>query len=219
MTNEPPHNHRRKPNLLSRIVRRIIIVIYRLKGWKIEGDLPRGLKKFVIAGAPHSSNWDFVFFIGATEAQGIHPSFMGKHTLFQGFMRNFMLDMGGIPIDRTKRANAVEQVAEEFARRDELALVIAAEGTRSTDGSWKSGFYNIAMAAGVPIIAAWVCNERRTLGFSEPIMPSGNYGEDLSRIAAFLRANLPDYERYKVLEKQARQIREESLHEGTTNTD
>ena len=219
MTNEPPHNHRRKPNLLSRIVRRIIIVIYRLKGWKIEGDLPRGLKKFVIAGAPHSSNWDFVFFIGATEAQGIHPSFMGKHTLFQGFMRNFMLDMGGIPIDRTKRANAVEQVAEEFARRDELALVIAAEGTRSTDGSWKSGFYNIAMAAGVPIIAAWVCNERRTLGFSEPIMPSGNYGEDLGRIAAFLRANLPDYERYKVLEKQAKRIREESLDEGTTNTD
>ncbi|RZV30056.1 MAG: acyltransferase [Sphingomonadaceae bacterium] len=218
MLNGPSHNRRRKPNLLSRIVRRIIIGIYRLKGWKIEGGLPREHRKFVIAGAPHTSNWDFVFFIGATEAQGIHPSFMGKHTLFQGFMRNFMLDMGGIPIDRTKRANAVEQVAEEFARRDELALVIAAEGTRSTDGSWKSGFYNIAMAAGVPIVAAWVCNERRVLGFSEPMMPSGDYGEDLGRIAAFLRSHMPDYGRYKVLEAQAERIREEASNEGAAST-
>lgn len=171
-------------------------------GWKLEGHLP-DIPKYVIAGAPHSSNWDFVFFIGATADQGVEPNFMGKHTLFKGIMRNFMLDMGGIPIDRTKRANAVEQVAEAFARRDQLALVIAAEGTRSTDGSWKSGFYHIAVAAGVPIVPAWVCNARRILGFGEPIWPSGNYGDDLLKIARFMRSNMPDYERYKVLEAQA----------------
>jgi 1-acyl-sn-glycerol-3-phosphate acyltransferase len=193
-------------------VRRIIIFLYHLKGWKIDGALP-DLSKYVIAGAPHTSNWDFVFFLGATEDQGVHPNFMGKHTLFQGIMRNFMFDMGGIPINRTKRANYVEQVADEFAKRDHLALVVAAEGSRTTDGSWKSGFYHIAQAANVPIVPAWVCNERRVLGFGEPVWPSGNYGADLLKIANFLRSKLPELERYKVLETQAR-----NLLQGNTNS-
>ncbi len=207
MTNDNQNSASRKPTLLSRIVRRIIWSIYHLKGWKIDGHLP-DIPKYVIAGAPHSSNWDFVFFIGATAEEGIQPNFMGKHTLFKGIMRNFMLDMGGISIDRRKRANAVEQVAEEYARRDKLALVIAAEGTRSSKGEWRSGFYHIAEAAGVPIVPAWVCNERNILGFGPPIMPTGDYAADLGKIAAFMRSKLPDYERYKVLEAQAKSLQQ-----------
>ncbi|MEE1876582.1 1-acyl-sn-glycerol-3-phosphate acyltransferase [Altererythrobacter litoralis] len=201
----------RKRSILSRIVRRIIMALYRWKGWKIDGHLP-DLPKFVIAGAPHTSNWDFVFFIGATAKEGVEPNFMGKHTLFNGVMRNFMFDMGGIPVDRSKRANYVDQVAEAFARRDHLALVIAAEGSRTTDGSWKSGFYHIAQAANVPIVPAWVCNERKVLGFGEPVWPSGDYGADLLKIARFMRSKLPDYERFKVLEAQALRIIEEKGH-------
>ena len=200
---------RRKRSILSRIVRRIILAIYRWRGWTLDGHLP-DIPKFVIAGAPHTSNWDFVFFTGATAAEGIEPAFMGKHTLFKGVMRNFMLDMGGIPIDRTQRANVVEQVADEFARRDRLALVIAAEGTRSSMGEWKSGFYNIARAANVPIVPAWVCNTRRIVGFGPAIIPSANYGETLLEIARFMRAKLPEFERFKVLERQALQLIEEN---------
>ncbi len=180
--------------------------IYHWKGWKIDGQLPEDISKYVIAGAPHTSNWDFVFFAGATHEMGVQPSFMGKHTLFQGFMRNFMYDMGGISVDRTQPTDVVDQVAEEFALRDALALVIAAEGTRSTDGSWKSGFYRIAQAAGVHIVPAYADNERMMVGFGPPFMPSGNYGEDLLRIAQFLRSKIPDYERFEVLEKQARRL-------------
>ncbi|MEM1195586.1 MAG: lysophospholipid acyltransferase family protein [Pseudomonadota bacterium] len=199
-------NETRNVTLLSRVVNRIILLLYRWKGWRIEGSLPANLKKYVIAGAPHTSAWDFVFFAGATKAENIQPNFMGKHTLFQGFMKNFMLDMGGIPIDRTKRANTVEQMKAEFARRKELALVIAAEGTRLTDGKWKSGFYNIAKAAGVPIVPAYADNEKMIIGFGPPFFPTGNYGEDLLKIAQWFRSKLPDYDRYKVLEQQARDI-------------
>lgn len=201
-----PHKYTRRPTLLSRIVRRFIMVLYRWKGWKIDGGLPKGLQKYVIAGAPHSSNWDFVFFTGATAVEGIAPNFMGKHTLFQGIMKNFMYDMGGIPVDRSQRANVTQQVAAEYARRDHLALVIAAEGTRKSNGEWKSGFYNIARAANVPIVAAWVDNETNTLGFSDPIWPTQSYAETLARIAAFMRSKLPDLERYKVLEAQAARL-------------
>ena len=197
---------RRTPTVLSRLVRWIIFRIWRFQGWRLANHVSPDLKKFVIAGAPHTSNWDFVFFAGATQEMGIRPSFMGKHTLFKGLMRNFMYDMGGISIDRRKRTNAVEQVAAEFARADELALVIAAEGSRTSDGTWRSGFYNIAQAAGVPIVVAWVKNSERILGFSDPIWPTGDYGADLAKIAAFLRSARPNYERYKVLEQQAKQL-------------
>ena len=199
----------RKPSMLSRLVRWIILRIYRMKGWKLDGHLPK-IPKFVIAGAPHSSNWDFVFFVGATAEEGVQPNYMGKHTLFKWPMGKFMYDMGGISIDRRKSADVVEQMAVEFERRDELALVIATEGTRSSDGTWKSGFYNIAMAAGVPIVPAWVCNERNILGFGPPIMPTGDYPADLTKIAAYMRSKLPDFERYKVLEAQAKRLMEEA---------
>ena len=195
----------RKRSILSRIVRRIIWTIYRLQGWKIETGLP-AIPKYVIAGAPHTSNWDFVFFTGATAEEGIEPSFMGKHTLFKGFMRNFMFDMGGVPIDRTKRANYVEQVADAFRAAERLALVIAAEGTRSSDGEWKSGFWHIAREAKVPIVLAWVSWKDRRLGFSDPIEPSDDYASDLSKIAAWVRTKRPDYGRYKVLEAQAQRL-------------
>jgi len=200
------HNETRNVTWLSRLVNRIILMLYRWKGWTIEGALPKNLKKYVIAGAPHTSNWDFVFFAGATKEEAIQPNFMGKHTLFEGVMKNFMLDMGGIPVDRTKRGGTIEQMKAEFARRKELALVIAAEGSRTSDGKWKSGFYNIANAAAVPIVPAYADNEKMIIGFGEPMMPTGNYGEDLLKLAQWFRSKLPDYERFKVLEAQAHAI-------------
>ena len=194
--------------MLSRIVRRAIIGIWRAKGWQVESPLPE-IDKYLIVGAPHSSNWDFVFFIGATANQGVKPGFMGKHTLFKGVMRNFMFDMGGVPVDRSKRANYVEQVADAYARADRLALVIAPEGTRRSKGEWRSGFWHIARAANVPIVPTWVDPQAHRLGFGEPFMPGESFGQDLARIAAFLRANRPDYERYKVLEAQAQALIEQ----------
>lgn len=200
------HDHNRKPTLLSRLVRRIIIWIYHLRGWTIDGHLPGNLRKYVIAGAPHTSNWDFVFFAGATHEEKVQPNFMGKHTLFTGMLGKFVLDMGGIPVNRTIKAKATEQVAAEFDRRDELALVIAVEGTRKSDGKWKSGFYHIARAADVPIVPAYADNDKMIIGFGEPLFPTGNYGEDLLKLAQWFRSKLPDYERFKVLEQQAKDI-------------
>lgn len=185
---------------------RVILLIYRWKGWTIEGSLPRSLKKYVIAGAPHTSAWDFVFFAGATKEENIQPNVMAKHTLFRWPIRNFLLDMGGISVVRGAKANAVEQMAAEYQNREELALVVAAEGSRTSDGRWKSGFYNIAKAAGVPIIPAYADNEKKIIGFGEPLLPTGNYGEDLLKLAKWFRAKLPDYDRFKVLEAQARAI-------------
>ncbi|MEP0392800.1 MAG: lysophospholipid acyltransferase family protein [Erythrobacter sp.] len=200
------HNETRNVTLLSRLANRIILIFYGLLRWQVVERFPKDVKKCVIAGAPHTSNWDFVFFVGATKDEKVQPNFMGKHTLFKGMMRNFMLDMGGISVDRRQAAGMIQQLKDEYASRDELNLVIACEGTRNSDGKWKSGFYNIAQAAGVPIVLAYADNDKRTIGFSPPMMPSGNYGEDLLKIAQWFRSKIPDLDRYKVLEQQAKDI-------------
>lgn len=202
-----PTASNRKPSLLSRLVRRLLILLYRWKGWRIDGRRPEA-RKFIILGAPHTSNWDFVFFIGATHELGIRPSFMGKSSLFKWPMTDFMLDMGGIPVDRAKRANYVEQVAAAFAAADDLALVIAPEGSRTSKGDWRSGFYHIAMAAGVPIVPAWVDNAKLVGGMGEPIMPTGDYRADLAKIAAFYREKRPDCDRFVALEKSTQTVGE-----------
>ena len=33
--------------------------LQKITGWKVEGEIP-SLKKFILVGAPHTSNWDFV---------------------------------------------------------------------------------------------------------------------------------------------------------------
>ena len=82
---------RPRPSLLSRLVRGILVSLYRLRGWRIEGELP-ALKKFVLVGAPHTSNWDFAVFLGAVDAFKINPSYLGKHSLFRWPLRRFMVD-------------------------------------------------------------------------------------------------------------------------------
>jgi 1-acyl-sn-glycerol-3-phosphate acyltransferase len=184
-------------------VRRLLIVLYRLRGWHIDG-VPPEVKKFILVGAPHTSNWDFAVFLGATDELGIRASFLGKHSLFRWPMRRFMLDMGGIPVDRAKRSNYVEQVVDEFARRDRLALVIAPEGTRHSDGHWRSGFYHIAMGAGVPIVPAWIDRRTRKAAIGPPIQPTGDYASDLKLIADFYRAAQPDNPRFREIDREFR---------------
>ena len=202
-----PTSINRQPSLLSRLVWGVLLALYRWKGWKLEGKRPEA-KKFIILGAPHTSNWDFVFFLGATNELGIRPSFMGKKSLFRWPATRFMLDMGGVPVDRSKRGNYVEQVTDAFRNAKDLALVIAPEGSRTFKGSWRSGFYHIAMAAGVPIVPAWVNNETMEGGIGEPLYPTGDYRADLARLAAFYREKRPDCERFIALEKSAQTLTE-----------
>lgn len=192
---------RRKPSLSSRIMWRILRWLFRVKGWRLEGRAP-DIRKYVIVGAPHTSNWDFVFFAGTVQEMGINASFMGKHSLFRWPLRRFMFDMGGMPIDRAKPGGYVLSVIRNFAAADDIALVIAPEGTRSSRGEWRSGFYHIAHGAGVPIVPGWVDHARLVGGLGEPILLTGDYAADMAKLLAFYRSVMPDCPRWDVLEAQ-----------------
>ncbi len=198
------------PSLLSRAVRRIIIVLYHRHGYRLVEKCPVP-PRCVIIGVPHTTNWDFVFFLGATAEMGIRPSFMGKHTLFKWPATRFMYDMGGVSVDRTaKGRNYVDQVVDVFSRRTELALVVAPEGTRRATKPWRSGFYHIAHKAGVPLVPAWVDDATRRGGLGPAIMPSGNYAADLEKLLGYYRSVMPDHPRWALLEAAIAEERSEA---------
>ncbi len=152
-----------QPSFLSKLLRRALFFIYRQNGWKAKGVIPEP-RRFVLIAVPHTSNWDFVYFIGLTADMGFMPHFMAKKSLFRWPFRNFMYDMGGVAVDRSSSQNYVQQMVDEFAKRDEFMLTIAPEGSRSNDGKWKTGFYQIAMAAKVPIVIGMMDYSTKTGG-------------------------------------------------------
>ena len=81
---------------LARTVRGALYLWFRLNGWTVEGSAPLD-RKFVIIAAPHTSNWDFVYFLGSARALNLNLSFMGKASLFRGMFAQTMRELGGIP--------------------------------------------------------------------------------------------------------------------------
>ncbi len=57
------------------------ILCFWLKGWKIDHELipEKGYKKFILVGAPHTSNWDVVYFLGALHRMKLKPNFLIKN--------------------------------------------------------------------------------------------------------------------------------------------
>jgi 1-acyl-sn-glycerol-3-phosphate acyltransferase len=123
----------------------------RLMRWRIEGQIP-DLRKFVLIVAPHTSNWDFVVGLLCDLALDMDAAWLGKHSIFVGPFGRWLKSLGGIPVVRSASHNLVSQAAAEFARRDQMILAITPEGTRRKVQSWKSGYWHIARAAGVPIL-------------------------------------------------------------------
>lgn len=180
----------RKPSLSSRLLRRLLVWIYRRHGWTASGTVPSP-RKFVLVAAPHTSNWDFLYFIGLTEELGIMPHFMAKNTLFRWPFRRFLFDMGGVSVDRSSPQNYVRQMADEFARRDEFMLTIAPEGSRGNNSKWKTGFYQIAMAAKVPFVIGMMDYATKTGGLGPAIMPTGDYRADMAKVIDLYKHVVP----------------------------
>lgn len=170
-------------SLLSRLVKWLLLGLYRRHGWRAVGIIPAP-RKFIIIAAPHTSNWDFLYFLGLTQDLAIDAHFMAKKSLFRWPMGGFMRDMGGISIDRSASHNVVQAMVDEFARRDEFMLTIAPEGTRGKSGKWKTGFYQIALAAKVPLVVGMMDYGRKTGGLGPAIWPTGDYAADMAKVWA-----------------------------------
>jgi 1-acyl-sn-glycerol-3-phosphate acyltransferase len=110
---------------------------------------------------------------------------MGKHTLFRGPMGTVMRALGGIPVRRDRVGGLVAQMVEAFERNPSLVLTVPPEGTRTYVPYWKSGFYQIARAAQVPIVLGYLDYERRCGGLGPALLATDDIRADMDEIRAF----------------------------------
>ena len=153
----------------------------RVFGWHITGSAPTARKAVVVA-YPHTSNLDFPFTLAICWALGLNIRWLGKKSLFRFPLGLVMRGLGGIRVDRTRNERLVDAVANLLKHRDDLLVIIPPEGTRSKSGRWRTGFYWVAVNADVPIIPAFLDFARKTGGFTEPVVPSGEPERDLPEI-------------------------------------
>ena len=152
-------------------------------GWKIACDWPADAK-LVITAAPHTSNWDGIWMVAAAGAWRARLRYMGKASLTKGPFGFIVRWSGCIPIDRTRSNDVVAASIAAFDAADALILVVPPEGTRDAVTKWKSGFYHIAVGAGVPITTAVMDYATRTVTLAITLWPSGDYAADLPVIQA-----------------------------------
>lgn len=167
----------------------------KLMGWRIEGELPR-LDKFVAIGAHHTSNWDFVIFIALKFVLRLNARWFGKHSIFRWPFGGLMRSWGGIPIQRHLSLNMVEQAIQGFRDNREFILVLSPEGTRKKVERWKTGFYHIALGAGVPIVPGALDFANRRVVIGAPFQPTGDAEADLQALLAFFRPYVPKKPEY-----------------------
>lgn len=134
---------------------RLALWVLERLGWRVEfAGFPAAQGVAIVY--PHTSNWDFPIGLLAKWAMGVPAHFWGKDALFKWpWVGTWMRWVGGMPIDRSSPQGVVGQMVQTFDQHKQknqlLWLGLAPEGTRSHTPGWRSGFYQLAVGAKVPV--------------------------------------------------------------------
>ncbi|WP_317931057.1 1-acyl-sn-glycerol-3-phosphate acyltransferase [Halioxenophilus sp. WMMB6] len=172
------------PRMGNRFTRWLGSRLMALIGWKVAGELPNH-SKLVIAGAPHTSNWDFVVAMFLVMALGVKFSYLMKKEAFIWPFKGLFMALGGIPIDRSRGDQVMVQMKTWFANNDHCWVAITPEGTRSQVEKFKTGFLRIAEAAEVPVLLVAWHYPKKTFYICPLANLSGDINEDVAAIKTF----------------------------------
>ncbi|MGF7215151.1 1-acyl-sn-glycerol-3-phosphate acyltransferase [Spirosoma lacussanchae] len=181
--------------------------LFKIWGWRIVGPVPT-VPKGIWVVAPHSTNWDFPIGLGIRPTIHIWIQYLAKSSLFTWYAGWLFRALGGKPVYRDKSNNMVDATASLFRESDELHICIAPEGTRSNVSRLKTGFYYIALKAGVPLILVGFDWPRKLVLLSEPLYVTGDYERDMlpfyqffSQVQGVKKDWLRNWERTGIIEK------------------
>ena len=159
--------------------------IIRVTGWRVAGGVPQS-KSMIIIAAPHTSNWDLFYLLGAAYSFRLSIHFLVKNNLFIPIVGSFLSFLGGIPVNRSKNTNMVSSLAERInGAKEGIALVVPPAGTRRYTEYWKSGFYRIAQEANIPIVCGYLDYAKKEAGLGMSFSLTGDMTADMDRIRAF----------------------------------
>lgn len=178
--------HRLTATKVGTPLQRVSVRLLALFGWHVEFaglPTPRG----VIIVYPHTSNWDFPIGLLARWAIGLPLRWLGKEALFNGWFGRIagplLRAWGGEPVERAASTGAIERLAQRIRSAPWYWLALAPEGTRDYRSSWRSGFYHIALAARVPLLAVSIDYATRTVVATTIVQLTGDVASDRAAIA------------------------------------
>lgn len=159
-------------------------IVFWITGWKL--DAPDELKKqalnTVTLAAPHTSNWDIVYSLGAFWLMRMPVKFLIKDFYMNWYFFGFFKWLGGIGVNRKQRTNLVETSAG-ILRDTDFNLMISAEGTRKRVDKWRIGFYHIAKQADVDISLGYLDYAKKSAGLLG-VVKAGEMNTTLDEIEA-----------------------------------
>jgi 1-acyl-sn-glycerol-3-phosphate acyltransferase len=161
-------------------------LLYRLLGWQVEVSMTLP-DKYIIALAPHTSNWDFIMGLLYSRAEGFHCDFMMKKEWFFWPLGPIFHKLGGIPVYRSKHTSLTDQLAQVARERERFGLCITPEGTRKPTAEWKKGFYYIALKAELPILLFGLDYGQKRIVCTKSIIPNGDVDGQMQEIKEYFR--------------------------------
>lgn len=161
-------------------IRWLALQLLRLFRWRITGTMPNE-PRAVLISAPHTSNLDGFFTAVSSLAIGLHTYFLVKHSAFAGPFGPLLRAVGALPVDRVNSKNLVADMAGRIRESERMWLAVAPEGTRNAT-EWKTGFYWMAVQAGVPIILIAFDYAKRETQILGLFHPTGDIKKDLPEL-------------------------------------
>lgn len=161
-------------------------LLYRVMGFSVIEEVEKPAK-YIMAVAPHTSNWDFIIGQIFCRAQGFRCDFMMKKEWFFWPLGILLRRLGGIPIHRSKRQSLTDQLARTALEQEEFHLCITPEGTRKLAPEWRKGFYYIALKAGIPILLYGLDYKERRIVCTQSLMPTGDVEAEMRSIKQYFQ--------------------------------
>jgi len=161
------------------LISRLAALILRLIGWRSVFVPPPGPKSVVLV-YPHTSNWDFPLGVLFKARHRMILNWAGKDSLFRWPLKGFFIWLGGVPINRRENTGMIRQLIDIFAQSESFCMCITPEGTRSRSEHWKTGFYRLALATGVPVGLGFIDYGNRRIGVERWISLTGDEETDLA---------------------------------------
>lgn len=181
--------------LVKYLFKLIYTLWFKLAGWKSINSANQGAG--ITIAAPHTSNWDIVYALGAAIICDVKIYFSIKESWCKiPLIGPLILWLGAIPIDRSSSGQVVQ--IKRFVERHKdqrIYFLFTPEGTRGEVAKWKTGFYHVAQDCGLPIFLAKVDYRTKTSGVFHSFQPTDDKAADIAAIQASYKrvyARFPD---------------------------
>lgn len=163
--------------LLGKVARRTLELLV----WRTVTQLP-STDKYVIIGAPHTSLWDYPLTFLYLYSINVRARWLANGKTHPLLPKRVVRALGGFDLPQRTAHNRVDALVEQFTHHDDLVMGFVPEGTTAFVPRWNTGFYHVAIGAGVPIVLGFMDYPSRTIGLAHAFMPSGNLDTDLAAL-------------------------------------